>query len=186
MWETGIRRGEVCALNVSHISLDDAIIVIRFSRSGSIMKSTKSQKPRVFSLSPQLTEALSAHVQGRGPDEPLFVSAEGKRLHPDNFGRRVLKPILEKLGLQGGFHAMRHGNATALDGLNTPLKVRQARLGHVNPETTLKYTHLVSEDDRRASAQLGALMTTRNKPVAPAILEPIGPNKEERQAVGLP
>jgi integrase len=167
-------------------NLDEGIIVIRFSRSGSIIKPTKSRKPRVFSLSPQLTAALRAHVQGRCPDEPLFVSAEGKRLDPDNFGKRVLKPIVEKLGLQGAFHAMRHDNATALDGLNTPLKVRQARLGHVNPETTLNYTHLVTEDDRRVSAQLGALITSGKKPVAPVILDPNGLNKEKRQEVGLP
>ena len=136
MWETGIRRGEVCALDVRHVRLDDAAIVIRFSRSGSTIKPTKSRKPRVFSLSPQLIAALRAHVQGRGPDEPLFQSGEGKRLHPDNFAKRVLKPIVDKLGLEGGFHAMRHGNATTLDGLNTPFKVRQARLGHVDPNTT--------------------------------------------------
>ena len=159
---------------------------MRFSRSGSKIKLTKARKPRVLSLSPQLTAALRKHVEGRGPDEPLFLSAEGKRLHPDNFAKRVLKPITDKLGLQGGFHAMRHGNATTLDELNTPLKVRQARLGHVNPETTLGYTHLVGEDDRRVSVQLGTLITMRKKQSAPVILDPNGPNKEKRQAVGLP
>jgi hypothetical protein len=52
----------------------------------------------------------------------------GKRLHPDNFVKRKLKPILQQLGLEGAMHAFRHGNATALDGLNVPLKVRQERL----------------------------------------------------------
>ena len=50
-----------------------------------------------------------------------------------------------QLGLEGGFPALRHGNATTLDELNAHLKVRQARLGHVDPETTMGYTHLVSE-----------------------------------------
>ena len=103
MWETGIRRGEVCALDIKHVDLEHAIIVVRFSRSGSIIKPTKSRKPRVFSLSPQIVNALRVHVIRRAPDEPLFVSAEGRRLHPDNFSKRVLKPILDKLGLEGGF-----------------------------------------------------------------------------------
>jgi len=47
-------------------------------------------------------------------------------------------------------------------------------------------THLISEDDRRVSAQLGDLMTSRKKQSAPVILDPIGLNKEERQVVGLP
>jgi len=81
---------------------------------------------------------------------------------------------------------MRHGNSTALDELNTPLKVRQAHLGHVNPETTLGYTHLVGEEDRRVSAQLGVLITTRKRRTTAVVLDPNGPNKEERQVVGLP
>jgi integrase len=187
LWETGIRRGEICALDVRHVDLANAVIVVRVSRSGSEIKCTKSRKPRVFSLSPQLVAALRVHVYGRSPDEPLFLSSEGKRLHPDNFAKRILKPIVEKLGLEGAFHAMRHGNATTLDELNTPLKVRQARLGHVDPATTLSYTHLVSEDDRRVSAQLGNLMTIRKrKQSAPVVLDPNGPNKAKRQVVGLP
>jgi hypothetical protein len=38
-------------------------------------------------------------------DEPIFVSAEGKRLRPENLSKKVLKPILEKIGLVDGFHA---------------------------------------------------------------------------------
>ena len=91
MWETGIRRGEVCALDIKHLDLEHAIIVVRFSRSGSTIKPTKSRKPRVFSLSPQIVDALRVHVAGRNPNEALFLSAEGKRLHPDNFGKRILE-----------------------------------------------------------------------------------------------
>jgi hypothetical protein len=36
-------------------------------------------------------------------------------------------------------------HATVLDSLNTPMKVRQERLGYVDPNTTMNYTHLVSE-----------------------------------------
>jgi integrase len=35
------------------------------------------------------------------------------------------------------------------------MKVRQERLGHVDPNTTMNYTHLVSEDDRMLAAKLG-------------------------------
>jgi integrase len=186
IFETGIRRGEVCALDVRHISLEGSAILVRFSRSGSKIKLTKSRKPRLFSLSPQLIEKLRAHIEGRSPEEPLFLSKEGKRLLPDNFGKRILKPILQKLGLVGGFHALRHGNATALDGLCAPMAVRQARLGHMEQETTLKYTHLISEDDRRVSRQLGDLIEGKKSATSHLILDPIGPNNKERQVVGLP
>ena len=69
-----------------------------------------------------------------------------------------MKPILEKLGLDGALHAFRHGNATALDRLNAPMKVRQERLGHVESKTTMGYTHLVSEDDCLLSEKLGEIL----------------------------
>lgn len=174
-FETGIRRGELCALDVRHVDLEKAVITVRYSRSGSTIKPTKSRRPRVFSLSPQLVEALCHHVAGKSPEEPLFVTKEGKRLHPDNFHKRVLKPLRDKLGLKGGFHAMRHGNATTLDQLNAPMKVRQERLGHIDPATTMGYTHLVSEDDRKISERLGAMIADKVQPVSPIILDSNGP-----------
>ena len=64
---------------------------------------------------------------------------------------------LKQLGLEGGLHAFRHGNATAQDRLHTPLKVRQERLGHVSSRTTMHCTHLVGGDDRRVVEQLDDL-----------------------------
>lgn len=162
----GIRRGEVCALNVGHVDLKHHVILVRDSRWNKVITANKSRKPRVFSLSPQLVERLKPYVEGRASDEPLFLTPVtltskkkkvigGKRLHPDNFVKRQLKPILKKLGLEGAMHAFRHGNATALDRLNAQMKVRQERLGHVDPCTTMDYTHLVSADDKRIAAELG-------------------------------
>lgn len=185
-FETGIRRGELCALDIRHVDLESAIIVVRYSCTGKKIKPTKSRRPRVFSLSPQLVEALRAQTLRRNADDPLFLSPEGTRWTPDGLYQRVLKPLRDKLGLKGGFHAMRHGNATTLDGLNAPMRVRQSRLGHINQETTMNYTHLISADDRRVSAQLGLLVTTKRTNEGPIILDPIGPKNEERQAPRLP
>jgi integrase len=158
IFETGIRRGEVCALNVGHVDLANRIIVVRNSRFGKHITANKSRRPRVFSPSPQLAGALVLFVTGRNADAPLFLSKKGKRFHPDNFVKRELKPILEQLGLKGALHAFRHGNATALDRVNVPMKVRQERLGHVEAQTTMGYTHLVSEDDRLLSERLGEIL----------------------------
>jgi site-specific recombinase XerC len=127
--ETGIRRGEVCALNIGHVDLPNRTIVVRNSRFGKHITPNKSRRPRAFSLSPQLALALLPMVSGRQADAPLFLSRRGKRLSPDNFVKRELKPILNKLGLDGALHSFRHGNATALDHMNAPLKVRQERPG---------------------------------------------------------
>jgi hypothetical protein len=41
--------------------------------------------------------------------------------------------------------------------------VRLARLGHVDQSTATGYTHLVSNDDRRVSSQLGQLTEIKKK-----------------------
>jgi hypothetical protein len=38
------------------------------------------------------------------------------------------------------------------------MAVRQERLGHVDAETTMDYTHLISADDITASEELAALL----------------------------
>lgn len=157
--ETGIRRGEMCGLDVGHVALADLKVTARRSRWGSVVGNTKSKRPRVFSISPQLGEALRPYMEGRPADAPLFLSSKGFRLHPENLVKRKLKPILEKLGLKGGAHAFRHGNATMLDSLKVPMKVRQERLGHVHANTTLGYTHMVSQDDRKASGAMGKMLS---------------------------
>jgi integrase len=157
--ETGIRRGEICGLNVGDVDLANRVITVRRSVSKKRkLKSPKNGKARVLALSPQLAAKLQRYVEGRSVDEPLFLSKKGKRLEPDNFVKRHLKPILKKLGLDGAAHAFRHGNATLLDSLRTSLRVRQDRLGHADPKTTMLYTHSVSEDDRSTAEQLGAIL----------------------------
>jgi integrase len=155
--QTGIRRGEVCALDVGHVDLDNCVITVRRSRSGRYITNTKSRKPRVFSISPRLAERLQSFVKGHKADEPLFLTAEGNRLHPDNFVKRHLKPLLKQLKLEGGLHAFRHGNTTVQDRLGVPMAVRQARLGHVDSDTTMGYTHIVGDDDRKLVKQLDDL-----------------------------
>jgi len=153
--ETGIRRGEICGLNVGDVSLDEQAITVQRSRWKSKLKRPKNGKKRFFALSPQLAERLRFYVEGRNPDEPLFLSTEGRRLHPDNFIKRQLKPILKKLGLEGAAHAFRHGNASLLDHLHAPMKVRQDRLGHADPRTIMGYTHVIGDDHRKVAEQLG-------------------------------
>ncbi len=148
----------MCGLNVGDVDLANHIITVKRSVSRNRkLKSPKNGKARMFAISRQLADKLKGYVVGRTVDEPLFLSKRGKRLEPDNFVKRHLKPILKKLGLEGAAHAFRHGNATLLDSLRAPMKVRQDRLGHADPKTTMLYTHAVSANERSTAEHLGAL-----------------------------
>jgi hypothetical protein len=37
------------------------------------------------------------------------------------------------------------------------MRVRQDRLGHMDPKTTMQYTHAISADERHVAEQLGAM-----------------------------
>jgi integrase len=79
--ETGIRRGEICGLNVGDVDVNQRIIVVQRSRTKqSKLKAPKAGlrngvvKRRVFSLSPSMAEQLRPFVEGRQAIEPLFHS----------------------------------------------------------------------------------------------------------------
>jgi integrase len=152
--QTGIRRGEICALNIGDVDFDRCFVEVRRSRFGKYITNTKAKRPRAFPISPKLAACLSELAIGRGREEPLFLSKDGKRLHPDNLHHRVIAPVVNALGLKGGLHAFRHGNATAQDALGVPLKTRMETLGHVNTRTTMNYTHLLTDDVRRVPEML--------------------------------
>ena len=163
--ECGIRRGEIAGLNVGDVFLSESVIEVRRSVTKKRqLKSPKNGKPRVFPISSKLVDRLRPLIEGRTPDAPLFLTAMGKRLEPDNFVKRHLTPLLRKLGLAGACHGFRHGNASALDHLRAPMRVRQDRLGHHDPETTMLYTHTVSEDERTVAEQLGELFAGASLP----------------------
>ena len=163
--QTGMRRGELCALNIADVDFERCFVEVRRSRAGKYITNTKSKRPRLFPISSSLAAKLRAVAGTRAQDEPLFVtpvkvtSKKQKvigrvRLHPDNFSARVIRPIVRSLGLTGGLHAFRHGNATAQDHLGIPMRTRMERLGHVNSRTTMAYTHLLTEDARRVPEML--------------------------------
>jgi hypothetical protein len=56
-------------------------------------------------------------------------------------------------------HGFRHGAATELDRLDVPMTTRLQRLGHIDPDTTMGYTHAVDEEDRKVSAALGKVLS---------------------------
>jgi integrase len=90
----------------------------------------------------------------------LFASRNGTPFDQNLLVKRKLHPLLEKLNIQRcGLHAFRHFAASMMDRLNTPLKLRQQRLGHSDPQMTLGvYSHVAKEDDIRVAAQLGEIL----------------------------
>lgn len=155
--ETGMRPGEVAGL----MWTDVAGRTLQIKRSVWRRK-VQTPKTKTALRSPIISAKLAEMIDAL-PRTSLYVfSAEdGNPLDIEKFRERVLLPILKALKIEPkkrcGFYAFRHMNATLLDRLHTPVKTRQARLGHADARTTMGYTHFVSEDDAMVAEQLGAL-----------------------------
>jgi integrase len=76
--ETGIRRGEVCGLNVGDVDLVDHIIAVKRSVSRKRkLKSPNNGKARAFALSPQLADVLRRY--GRSERGRTVVPVEERK-----------------------------------------------------------------------------------------------------------
>ena len=84
-------------------------------------------------------------------------------LNLDNFAKRTIRPVLEKLGLEWyGFHAFRRGLATNLEQLGVAPKDIQAIMRHADFQTTMNlYVKAVPESARKAMERLEQLICSQ-------------------------
>ena len=162
--ETGLRAGELCGLRVCDLALQAGRLEVRQSVWRGRVQSPKTENAyRTLALSSDLVEHLGKFVLKLTPNERglLFVTRNGTPWDANLLVRRQLRPLLSALGIApGGLHAFRHANASLMDRLRVPVKVRQERLGQSDPRMTLGvYTHVASEDDFRIASQLGKIIS---------------------------
>lgn len=148
--QTGVRIGEALALRWEDFNENDHTMSVRGSVWRGRLQSTKTDAG--FRSIP-LSTGLWNHIRSFRPGwrsnnlQLLFSARNGKPLRADRILADELHPLLETLGIKSaGYHSFRHANATLLDKIGAPMKVRQHRLGHANAKTTLQlYTHVIDE-----------------------------------------
>jgi integrase len=169
-WSTGMRAGEILALNRSDLDFEQKTIRVNKSsddRTREIRqpktRNSVATLPMPSGLEALLRNYLKHHWQ-ENPAGLLFPNREGtlprKR---ESIVEYALKPILRKLGIPEkdcGLHAFRHGLATELAEASVPLTVLQQQLRHADVKTTLRvYAHAIPESQRaameRASLSIG-------------------------------
>ena len=172
--ETGMRPGELAGL-LSENCLPNSVRISQSVWQQGVQTVKSNAGNRTFAISERLGADIQQHIEKSEHNRYglLFVSTSGRPLSMDNFRNRILNPILTELGIlakirargiRGGNYAFRHMNATLMDSLNAPLKVRSKRLGHSKVETTLThYTHQVDADDVAVAEQIGALLGPKDE-----------------------
>jgi integrase len=154
---SGMREGELLALHWQDIDFEGGTV--------SVLRTLKSRKGGGFSLDPPksrrsrrtidipkvATNALHEHrkrMLAEGHDVKagaVFVTGTGNFYSKSNFIRQVHHPLLRRAGLpKVKFHVTRHTHASTLLARGRNIREVSERLGHSNPELTLRvYSHLM-------------------------------------------
>jgi len=179
---SGLRRGELLALRLSDVDLDEA--KLRVERSLEETKGGLRFKPpktahgkRTISLPPnavavlrenrrKLLETRMALGLGRpDADTLLFAEPDGSPTPPNRLTRRWQDACVSLDLPRVSFHALRHTHASALIAAGKDVVMISRRLGHANPTVTLNvYAHLFKRDDSAAADAIEAAMTRGPRP----------------------
>lgn len=163
LW-TGLRRGELLALEWSNIDIENRLLYVAQTRvkvegGEAIKHTTKSRCERVVPLSDTALELL---LQIREKDTQtgfVFVTEKGRPLSLRNYERLYKKffkrqqqkhPELQYMTA----HKLRHSYATFMLHSGADVETLRALLGHVDISTTQRYVHSNLEQMRSATSKL--------------------------------
>ena len=163
---TGIRIGELCALEWKNIDLKRGVISIQQTLYRA--KSDKGKKKteivialpksdtsvRDIPLPKFLTAKLKAIEHGGG----FLINRKGKFIEPTVYARRY-KAILKEIGVRDvKFHTTRHTFATRALEIGMDIKTLSEILGHASPTVTLNiYAHSLPEHKAKEMDRLGKM-----------------------------
>lgn len=147
VYSTGIRRTEVCRLQLSDIHFERATLFVRQG---------KGSKDRCVPIGERALLWLRRYLDQSRPylltdlmEQQLFLNGYGEPLTPSYLGHQV-KRWLNQVDIErtGGCHLFRHAMATHMLENGAELRYIQAILGHDDINTTTIYTHIAIEQLR--------------------------------------
>lgn len=172
---TGCRRGELCGLRWTDVDFESETMVVRRSISdadGTVsVKGTKTSRARRLALDPSTITVLQRHrqlVERRAHASEVVVTddayvwsqhLDASTPYRPNRVTGTFQNLTERLGLTHvTFHTLRHFAATSLAGTGVSVRTIAGRLGHSNPNLTLRtYAHFLEAADRDAARALHAI-----------------------------
>ncbi|MFA5184687.1 MAG: tyrosine-type recombinase/integrase [Patescibacteria group bacterium] len=162
--KTGVRFGELIALDWNDIDFQEKQITIRRSIVRGIMGSTKSNKIRYIPLIGSVSDMLIKRVKSHG-----FVFMRNKTHFTQHYSCKKLYQACRKAELRKiGWHKLRHTFASHLAQNGVSIQAIKELLGHSSITTTMRYSHLSPSALRAAMSVLepsGARQIDLGQPV---------------------
>jgi integrase len=157
---TGLRRGNLLALDWSQVDLRHRVITVR----------VKDRKPGGKVLTVPIIPALLGELTALGPKTrgPVFT-LNG---NPVGSVKTAFNAACRRAGIRGfRFHDLRHTAASWLVQAGVPLDVVRDILGHADVRTTMRYAHRQAEAKRQAMEAALGTGTGGNWHNGPAAIE---------------
>lgn len=163
---TGLRQGECFGLQYQNIQGNQLVISGTYDRyeKEKVTPKTKAgyrtivlNKRAVDILDEIKSENLAWKLHSGKPTDFLWVNARSGAVIKDSVFSRFLRG-LDYPQKQLTSHIFRHTHISLLTELGIPLKVIMERVGHTNPQTTLKiYTHVTQKMSAEVVQRLDTL-----------------------------
>jgi site-specific recombinase XerD len=151
LYNTGLRVGELCALNRADIQLPA-------DGWGQVQLVGKGRRLRWVPLNAHARRTLADYLARRQDDNPaLFLNRSGQRFSVRGVALLVNR-YLRRIGItdRSGPHLLRHTFATHALRARPNLRAVQELLGHSSVTTTQRYTHMNADDLPQQVAELAA------------------------------
>ncbi len=141
---TGIRIGEIGALNIEKINFERKTILIDQSLNKKGISTVKNYEIRNVYMNDVVLDIVKRNSQNKEPNEPLFKTVEGKRIYSSSFSVRYFTPLQRKLKLDNmiSFHGLRHTFASHFLMNGGSIFDLQKLLGHKSINSTMVYMRI--------------------------------------------
>ena len=141
LYSTGMRVGELLALNLPDMDRQSALVKVR----------GKGKKERILPVGRTAMTALDNYLARRyelssRPSQAIFLSQRGNRPDAKSIRRRIEK-YARDAGIKKNItpHTLRHTFATHMLNAGADLRSVQELLGHASLSTTQIYTHVTAD-----------------------------------------
>ncbi|MNO70681.1 Tyrosine recombinase XerD [compost metagenome] len=156
-YASGLRVSEVVRLRITDIDPERGFLRVRQG---------KGKKDRHTLLSQTAWDMIKKYVKAERLSTSMWLfpgQHPGSHLHERSL-QKVFKEALQTSGVmkQVGIHVLRHSFATHLLENGTDLRYIQELLGHANPSTTERYTHVSTKNLKRIQSPLDRILRDRD------------------------
>ena len=164
----GLRRGEVCALRVTDVNLEEGTVRVHKNWVELLQAPVRFEKDpkteagkRTVNIPPHVIPILVEHQRLYAGPEFFNVGLDGRRARGDTVYQAFVRARNE-VGIDMTFHDLRHTGQTMAAAAGANLADLMRRLGHSSSVAALRYLHAVEGRDKEIAQNLSRMAQTQS------------------------